>query len=104
MSIFEVPHMASSKTLEVLGFVDRILKNPGPLTDYKKTIITQVQDLFTSFVRSPNITHDINAIHVKNDKLLVSNAELAIQNLTLQIANKELALCNGAGRETRTGL
>ncbi len=47
-------------TVEVLAFIHRLLKSPGPLTQDQKTIVTQVRTLHTSFVNSLEITLDVN--------------------------------------------
>ncbi len=84
MTILEVPDTAGAKTVEVLAFVDRMLKSPGPLTQDQKTIVTQVYTLLTSFVNSSDITPDITELQTQNNKLSIKNAELVTQNLTLQ--------------------
>jgi hypothetical protein len=92
MTILEVPDTAGAKTVEVLAFVDRMLKSPGPLTQDQKTIVTQVHTLLTSFVNSPDITPDIAELRTQNTELSVKNAELATRNLTLQTENEGLTL------------
>jgi hypothetical protein len=59
MTILEVANTAGARTVEVLEFVDGMLKSPGPLTQDWKTIITLVHTVFTRFVNSPEITPDV---------------------------------------------
>ncbi len=101
MTILGVPDTAGTTTVEVLAFVDRMLKSPGPLTEDQKTIVAQVHTLLTSFVHAPNMTpdftetrtwlstlqHDLDITHKLNVKLVTDKKNLQDQLTASHNAN-----------------